>query len=110
MKQLLLLTLLGCSIALGSVFAADLAPKTVAVAKVAAGNVKTKNLNPKGRYHTLHAQKLKLDCTDCHGDGAADVLFLRTGEFQGKDGPVNREVCLGCHKAPKQPAWYGAAK
>lgn len=110
MKQLLLLTLLGFSIVAGSVFAAEVAPKLAAVAKVVAVNAKTKTLEPKGRYHTVHAQKMKLDCTDCHGDGANDVLFLRTGEFQGKDGPVNREVCLGCHKAPKQPAWYGAAK
>jgi len=109
MKRLVTLSLLGFALAVSSAFAADVAPKG-SVDKALTVSAKTRTLNPQGRYHTLHAKKLKLDCTDCHGDGAADVLFLRTGEFQGKDGPVNREVCLGCHQSPMKPAWYGAAK
>lgn len=108
MKKLLLLTLLGLSLAAGSVLAGDTAPKSATAGKAQVVNAKTLTLNPQGRYHKVHATKKKLECSDCHGDGADDVLFLRTSEFQGKEGPVNREACLVCHKTPKKPTWYGA--
>lgn len=114
MKKLLMLALLGFSLAAGSVLAADAAPpkatasaKAVKVAKVTA---KTRTMAEKGRYHTVHENKEKLECSDCHGGGADDILFLRTGEFQGKEGPVDRKECLDCHQYPKKPTFYGAAK
>ena len=111
MKRLIMLTLLGFSMAAGSVLAADAPPaKAVVSAKITKVNAQTKTLDEKGRFHARHGKKEKLDCEDCHGGGADDILFLRTGEFQGKDGPVDRKECLVCHQAPKKPTFYGAAK
>lgn len=111
MKRLIMLALLGLSLAAGSLIAAEPATqKAVANAKAPAVNAKTKTLAEKGRFHAVHGIKQKLDCEDCHGGGADDILFLRTGEFQGKEGPVDRKECLGCHQTPKKPTFYGAAK
>jgi hypothetical protein len=104
MKRLIMLTLLGFSLATGSVMAADVANKVVKV------NATSKTLDEKGRFHAVHAKKEKLDCNDCHGGGADDILFLRTGEFQGKEGPVDRKECLVCHQTPKKPTFYGQPK
>jgi len=111
MKRLIMLTLLGFSMAASSVLAADAtAPKASETAKVAAVNAKTKTIAEKGRFHAIHEKAQKLFCKDCHGKGGNDILFLRTGEFQGKDGPVDRKGCLECHQAPNKPIYYGAAK
>ena len=111
MKRMIMPTLMGFLLVTGSVMAADTPPpKAAATAKVAVVNANTKTIDEKGRFHAVHAKKQKLECSDCHGGGADDILFLRTGEFQGKDGPVNREECLTCHQTPKKPAWYGSAK
>jgi len=111
MKRIIMLALLGLSLASGSVIAVDTAASPSAAApKVSAVNARAKSLDEKGRYHAIHTKKEKLECTDCHGGGDEDILFLRTGEFQGKDGPVNRDVCLTCHQAPKKPTFYGVAK
>lgn len=117
MKKLLILTLLGFSLAAGPAFAADVAPKkattsvkAVKVAKVAKVTSKTKTLAEKGRWHTIHKTTQLLDCADCHGGGENDILFLRHGEFQGKDGPVDRKGCLECHQSPATPTYYDVAK
>lgn len=60
-----------------------------------------------GRFHKVHAQKEKLDCEDCHDKTESDPLFLRAGEFQAKEGDVDRNGCLTCHKSPKKPVFYG---
>lgn len=101
MKKLLLLTLLGLTLAAGPTFSAD-----VTTPKVTA---KTRTLAEKGRWHVIHEQKQKLDCEDCHGGGEKDILFLRTGEPQGSIGPVDRKGCLTCHQTPNKPTFYGAA-
>ena len=102
MKRLTLLALLALSVAAGPAIAADPpAKKPAATAK--------KSMAPNGRFHTVHTKKLKFDCGTCHGTGEADTLFLRTGEPQGA-GPVDRNVCLGCHQSPSKPTWYGKAK
>ena len=108
MKKLLTMTLLGLSLAMGTAFAADVAtnkaaPQTVKVTS------KTKSMAELGRYHTIHKTSQKLDCEDCHGGGEKDILYLRTGEPQGSEGPVDRKGCLTCHQAPKKPTYYGAA-
>jgi hypothetical protein len=114
MKKLLMLTLLGFSLAACSVFAADVTPQkattSAKVVKVAKVTAKTRTMAEKGRYHAVHQNKEKLECGDCHSGGADDILFLRTGEFQGKEGPVDRKECLTCHQTPKKPTFYGAAK
>lgn len=114
MKKLLVLTLLGLSLAAGSVLAADVAPPKTAISakavKVAKVTAKTITMAEQGRYHAVHVNKQKLECSDCHGSGAEDILFLRTGEFQGKEGPVDRKECLSCHQTPKKPTFYGTAK
>ncbi|WPC65889.1 hypothetical protein SBP18_15515 [Rhodoferax ferrireducens] len=114
MKKLLMLTLLGMSLAAGSVFAADVAPAKAAIpakaVKVAKVTGKTITTAEKGRYHAVHESKAKLECSDCHGGGADDILFVRTGEFQGREGPVDRKECLTCHQTPKKPTFYGAAR
>jgi hypothetical protein len=111
MKRLIMLALLGISLATGSAMGADAAAQKAAVApKATAVTAKTLTLDAKGRFHAVHTKKEKLDCDDCHGGGADDILFLRTGEFQGKEGPVNRKECLVCHQTPKKPTFYGTAK
>jgi len=112
MKRLLMLMVLSCSLAGGWAIAADPGVPKAAQSgkKVPAVNATTKTLQEKGRYHAIHTQKEKLDCNDCHGGGADDILFLRTGEFQGKEGPVDRKECLTCHQTPKKPTFYGTAK
>jgi Zn finger protein HypA/HybF involved in hydrogenase expression len=105
MKKLLMLTVLGLTLAVGSAFSAD-AP----VKKVAPVTAKTKTIAEKGRWHAVHEQKQKLDCEDCHGGGEKDILFLRTGEPQGSTGPVDRKGCLTCHQTPNKPTFYGAAQ
>lgn len=111
MKRLIMLALLGLSLAVGPAFGADTATQKAATpAKAVKVNSGTRTLDEKGRFHNLHAKKAKLDCDDCHGGGADDILFLRTGEFQGKGGPVDRKECLVCHQTPKKPGFYGTAK
>ena len=60
-----------------------------------------------GRFHQAHTKKLSLQCDTCHAGEQKDMLFLRSGEAQGM-GPVDRHVCLGCHKSPAKPSWYDA--
>ena len=59
-----------------------------------------------GRFHAKHTQQIGLQCTNCHAAEQADTLYLRAGERQGI-GPVDRNQCLACHKAPASPTWYG---
>ena len=69
-----------------------------------------KSLDPiKGRFHRMHANRLKMNCASCHGAGEPDVLFLRRNDVvpAAMPGQVNRKICLTCHKAPAKPTWYG---
>lgn len=111
MKRFLMLVMLSWTLAAGVAVAAGPAVLKVPPAgKAVPVDAKTPTLLEKGRFHAIHTQKQKLDCNDCHGGGADDILFLRTGESQGKEGPVDRKECLSCHQTPKKPAIYGAAK
>jgi hypothetical protein len=111
MKRLLMLTLLGLSLATSAVYSADATPdKSAVTPKVIKVTAQTKTILEKGRFHVVHEKKQKLFCKDCHGKGDNDILFLRTGEFQGKDGPVDRKGCLECHQTPNTPTFYGVAK
>ena len=79
--------------------AADAAPRKAA-----------KSLDPvNGAFHQTHTKSLKLGCNGCHDPAGNDVLFLRKDDVVSATmpGQVDRVVCLGCHKAPAKPAWYG---
>lgn len=111
MKKLIMLATLGLAVVFGPSLAADAAATAPAAnAKAQRVSAKVRTLKEKGRYHALHVTKNKMDCEDCHGGGGEDVLFLRTGEFQGKEGPVDRKECLECHQPPKKPGFYGLSK
>jgi len=109
MKRLSLLArlaLLVLSLAAGSSLAADKAEKTAQAVKQDWKGA-PKSMAEKGRFHKVHVQKEKLDCDDCHDKAESDPLFLRAGEFQAKEGDVDRNGCLTCHKSPKKPTFYG---
>ena len=109
MKRLTLFAALVLSLATGPAFAADPpAKKPESAAKKAALAMKP-SLGEKGRLHAVHKAE-DLECSDCHSKDDVDPLFLRAAESQGSEGPVNREGCMVCHKAPKKPAWYLGAK
>ncbi len=71
-------------------------------------NVKT------GRFHIIHADKLMLDCTNCHQGKA----YRKDYQLVGKDEPYpanakgqyQRSVCLGCHqKGGIARRWYNSS-
>ena len=102
MKSFIALLVLGLAVTSMPLGAADDSGKKPAAAKPVAGT----RMDPaKGRFHRVHAKKLSLQCDTCHAGEQKDVLFLRSGEPQGL-GPVDRHVCLDCHKSPAKPAWY----
>ncbi len=108
MKRLLMMGMIGLSLAVGTAYAAD-AATTKAAQKAVKVTSKTKTMAEKGRWHTIHKTSQKLFCEDCHGGGERDILYLRTGEPQGSTGPVDRKGCITCHQAPNQPTYYGFA-
>lgn len=107
MKKLLMLALLGVSLAAGSAFSADEPAQKASPTKAVKVTSKTKTIAEKGRWHAVHGTSQKLFCDDCHGGGEKDILFLRTGEPQGSTGPVDRKGCLTCHQEPNKPTFYG---
>jgi hypothetical protein len=109
MKRLSLLALMVLSLAAGSGLAADKPEKTTKVVQQDWKGA-PKSMAEKGRFHKVHAQKEKLDCEDCHDKDASDPLFLRAGEFQAKEGDVDRNGCLTCHASPKKPTFYLGSK
>ena len=103
MKRMLVSALLGLALTAPPAMAAD-APATKA------SPVATKSMMAAGgRFHRKHTEKLSLQCDTCHAGEETDTLFLRSGETQGI-GPVDRNICLGCHKSPAKHAWYDAKR
>ena len=69
-----------------------------------------KSLDPtNGSFHQTHTKSLKMGCNTCHDRATKDTLFLRKDDVvpATMPGQVDRAVCLGCHKVPAKPAWYG---
>jgi hypothetical protein len=66
----------------------------------------------KGYFHQVHTKQLGLNCNNCHSAENSDLLFLRKDDAVpvGMPGQVNRSICLGCHRAPSRPAWYGLSR
>jgi len=74
------------------------------------GNDYSMSLN--GRFHTIHAKVLGMQCTSCHiSSFSEDVLYRRKYEKPaGAPGVVDRGVCLGCHKEGGiATPWYNQA-
>ena len=49
------------------------------------------------RFHTIHADTIQMECTQCHVEEPSDDLiepYSKSGDLKG---PVDRRVCLGCH-------------
>jgi hypothetical protein len=109
MKRLSLLVLMALALAVGPSLAADKPDKAAKVVKQD-WEAAPKSMAETGRFHKVHAQKGKLDCEDCHDKEASDPLFLRAGEFQAKEGDVDRGGCMTCHASPKKPTFYLGAK
>jgi hypothetical protein len=65
-----------------------------------------------GYFHQVHAKNLGMPCVTCHSSENRDILFLRKDDAVPAEmpGQVNRSICLGCHKAPGRPAWYGLSQ
>jgi len=66
----------------------------------------------KGRFHRVHGMTLKLQCGTCHASDRLDAL-VEGGTARNRPaavarevrGPVDRTVCLGCHRTSARPAW-----
>jgi hypothetical protein len=65
-----------------------------------------------GYFHQVHTKNLGMSCATCHSSENRDVLFLRKDDVVPAEmpGQVNRSICLGCHKAPSKPTWYGLSR
>ena len=94
--------------------AGAIAVVTVGIASIAAEKKGVPlTLDPRtGYFHQVHTKNLGMTCATCHSSENRDVLFLRKDDVVPAEmpGQVNRSVCLGCHKAPGKPTWYGLSR
>ncbi|MGR9100007.1 MAG: hypothetical protein ACU826_05515 [Gammaproteobacteria bacterium] len=55
-----------------------------------------------GRFHIIHADKLLLDCENCHFGSEYKADYLLMGKAkpmpEKMPGRLQRSVCLGCHR------------
>lgn len=90
--------------------AADPAPKAASKAGVTG----KKSMAEKGSFHVIHAKKGKLDCEDCHNNGALpdNTVKLRLHDTLPKKspGPVDHDGCFVCHKDLGSPVAKYAKK
>jgi nitrate/TMAO reductase-like tetraheme cytochrome c subunit len=105
MKRLSLFAALLLSLAMAPVLAAETPAKQSVSAATKAAKAMKPSMGEKGRMHAVHKAE-DVACSDCHSKDDVDPLFLRAEESQGREGPVNREGCMDCHKSPKKPTWY----
>ncbi len=66
------------------------------------------------RYHNIHTMQVGLECSNCHiSEYAPDYVYQRKYKLpvRGAPGPVDRGICLGCHKenGPTSKKFYGTA-
>ncbi len=120
------ITLLLLSVLLVSVTVADSkkkiekTPQTANLAKVAEDIRKGKidvgkdySMNFKtGRFHIIHADKMLIDCTNCHYGSQYKEDYFVMGKHKKMPskmpGRLQRGVCLGCHsEGGIASAWYG---
>ena len=73
------------------------------------------DMEPGQRWHNIHSEVLKIDCSDCHIEKYDnDYLYQRRYKVPVRDAPgvVKREVCLKCHRegGPTGMELYGKSK
>jgi len=63
------------------------------------------------RYHKIHNEVLKIDCSSCHIEKYSDNYLYQRKYKEFENGPVDRGICLGCHKenGPAETKLYGTA-
>jgi len=67
-----------------------------------------------GRFHIIHADKLMLDCSNCHRGQTYRKDYLLIGKDEPyparAKGRYQRSVCLGCHqKGGIARRWYNSS-
>lgn len=67
------------------------------------------SIEPGGRFHTIHARTLDMDCETCHVEEMSEVqaMFYVQGDTESRSGAVAREVCLVCHQGGEATEFYG---
>ena len=60
-------------------------------------------------YHRIHTVQLGLGCTACHQQGMedADAIFSRQDVSPQAPAPVDKGICLACHRTGPGPNFYG---
>ncbi len=81
--------------------------------KVNVGNIYSVS-DEDGRFHNIHADKLLMDCSQCHGQRTykADYLLVSKHKKLPTEhrGRVEKAVCLGCHlPGGMGTPWYGSS-
>jgi len=94
-----------CAVALTPALAAD-APAAKPAAPKAAAPAKAKVTFDLDKMHDVHEKKVGMECADCHTKTHTDILLMKAYANKG-DEPVDRNVCVACHRQPRKPAWYG---
>jgi len=64
-----------------------------------------------GRFHVIHADKLLLDCSHCHGAESYKPDYLNVSKYKALTpkhrGRIEKTVCLGCHQSGGMGTpWY----
>ena len=67
-----------------------------------------------GRFHNIHADKLLMDCSHCHGLLIYKKDYLLVSKYkklsENNKGRVEKAVCLGCHlPGGMGTPWYGSS-
>lgn len=61
------------------------------------------------RYHKIHNDILGIECSSCHIEKYQDDYLYQKKYKEFENGPVDRGICLGCHKenGPAKTKLYG---
>jgi len=81
--------------------------------KVDVGNIYSVS-NVNARFHNIHADKLLMDCSHCHGLKQYKIDYLLVSKHKKisteHKGRVEKAVCLGCHlPGGMGTPWYGGS-
>jgi len=86
--------------------------------KIRSGEIdvgKDYSMNTKtGRFHIIHADKLMLDCSNCHRGERYRKDYLLVGKDEPypvrAKGRYQRSICLGCHqRGGIARRWYNSS-
>ena len=81
--------------------------------KINVGNIYSVS-DENGRFHNIHADKLLMDCSHCHGLKQYKTDYLLVSKYKKipteHRGRVEKAVCLGCHlPGGMGTPWYGGS-